>query len=173
MSWFSSLFGSSENKEFASVEKASEEIGGLNFKTALEARIKWKQRLKGVIDCTGTEVLDPHVVAKDNQCVLGKWLYSTGNEKFGTMPVFKEAVEAHAHFHKCAGHTLELAMNGQYAEAEKELTGGAFTKTSLTVTRHLLRLWKDVGIGHRTIVTLPYCTSIQRMQPAQYLSLSR
>jgi Chemoreceptor zinc-binding domain len=148
MSWFSSLFGSSENKEFASVEKASEEIGGLNFKTALEAHIKWKQRLKGVIDGTGTEVLDPRVVSKDNECVLGKWLYSAGHEKFGKLPVFREVVEAHAHFHKCAGHTLELALNGKYDEAEKELTGGSFAKASLTVTRHLLRLWKDVGIEH-------------------------
>lgn len=146
MNWFSSLFGKGHEKELAEVQHASEEIGGLNFKTALEAHIKWKQRLKGVIDGTGSEVLDPNVVAKDDQCVLGKWIYSEGNKKFGTLPVFKEVVTAHAHFHKCAGHTLELALDGKYAEAEKDLTGGEFAKASLTVTRHLLRLWKDVGI---------------------------
>jgi hypothetical protein len=148
MSWFSSLFGGGHEKEAAAVEAAEEVIAGLNFKTALEAHIKWKQRLKGIIDGTGTEVLDPRIVSKDNECVLGKWLYGEGGEKFGNLPVFKEVVTAHAHFHQCAGHTLELAMEGKNAEAEKELTGGTFAKASLTVTRHLLRLWKDVGIEH-------------------------
>lgn len=149
MGWLSSLFGgSSEAKEFTDIEAANEEVGGLNFKTALEAHIKWKLRLKGVIDGTGTEVLDPRVVSKDDQCVLGKWLYSDGQKKFGNLPAFKDVVNAHAHFHKCAGHTLELALEGKNTEAEKELVGGEFAKASLNVSRHLMRLWRDVGIEH-------------------------
>ena len=150
MGWLSSLFGKGDSnaKEFADIENASEEIGGLNFKTALEAHIKWKLRLKGVIDGTGTEVLDPRTVSKDDQCVLGKWLYSEGQQKFGNLPAFKDVVTSHAHFHQCAGHTLELALEGKNAEAGKELTGGSFARASMDVSRHLMRLWRDVGIDH-------------------------
>ncbi|MCX7192824.1 MAG: CZB domain-containing protein, partial [Proteobacteria bacterium] len=118
MSWWGSIFGS-KDKEFQDVkEEATEEIAGLNFKTALEAHIKWKQRLKGVIDGSGTEVLDPRVVARDDQCALGKWIYTEGQAQFGNQPGFVAVVTAHTHFHKCAGNTLELALDGKFKEAE-------------------------------------------------------
>lgn len=150
MGWLSTLLGNNSNdaKEFSQIEAANDVIGGLNFKTALEAHIKWKLRLKGVIDGSGTEVLDPRTVSKDDECVLGKWLYGEGQKKFGTLTVFNELVSSHAEFHKCAGHTLELALEGKTPEAEKELIGGCFARASLTVSRHLMRLWRDVGIDH-------------------------
>lgn len=149
MGWLGNLFGnnSKEASEYLKMEDASNEIGGLNFKTALEAHIAWKQKLKGIIDGTGTEVLDPTKVSRDDQCPLGKWIYSEGQQKFGGMAGFQELVSSHAHFHKCAGHTLELALDGKYQEAEKEMTGsGSFSKASLNVSRHLLKLWKELGI---------------------------
>lgn len=127
-------------------EDAKEEIGGLNFKTALEAHIKWKLRLQGVIDGTGTEAIDPMVVAQDNQCALGKWIYGQGGKEFGHIPEFKELVVAHTHFHKCAGHTLDLALEGKTAEAKAQIEGGDFAKASLTTSRHLMRLWRSMGI---------------------------
>lgn len=144
MAWWHSIFG---GKELANVkEDAGEEIAGLNFKTALEAHIKWKLRLKGVIDGTGTEVLDPRIVARDDQCALGKWINTEGTKQFGTHPEFISVVNAHTHFHKCAGHTLELALDGKVKEAEDDLIGGEFAKASLQVSRHLMRLWRDLGI---------------------------
>ena len=150
MSWLSSLFGGTSNSatEFSDLENKAEEIAGLNFKTALEAHIKWKHRLKDAIDGTGSEVLNPQVVCKDDQCELGQWLYGGGQQKFGNLTVFKDVVMAHSHFHKCAGQTLELALDGKNPEAEKELVGGSFAKASMDVSHHLMRLWRDVGIDH-------------------------
>ncbi len=146
MSWWGSIFGS-KDKEFQNLKTdSSEEIAGLNFKTALEAHIKWKLRLKGVIDGSGTEVLDPRVVARDDQCVLGKWINTEGMKQFGTHPGFISVVSAHTHFHKCAGHTLELALDGKTQEADEELASGNFARASHEVSRHLMRLWRDVGV---------------------------
>lgn len=148
MSWWN-IFGS-HDKETADIaatkENTSEEVGGLNFKTALEAHIKWKLRLQGVIDGSGTEALDPRVVAQDNQCALGKWIYGQGGKDYGSNPEFKELVAAHTHFHKCAGHTLDLALDGKTAEARQQIEGGDFAKASLSTSRHLMRLWRAIGI---------------------------
>ncbi|MGB8517809.1 MAG: CZB domain-containing protein [Gallionella sp.] len=146
MSWWKSIFGSNDKETQAIKDDAKEEVGGLNFKTAIEAHIKWKLRLQGVIDGTGTEALDPNVVAQDNQCALGKWIYGQGGSNYGNHPEFKELVAAHAHFHKCAGHTLDLALEGKADEARAQIDGGDFAKASLTTSRHLMRLWRTLGI---------------------------
>ncbi len=146
MSWWKSIFGSNDKETAAIKDDASEEIGGLNFKTALEAHIKWKVRLMGVVDGTGTEVLDPRVVAQDNQCALGKWIYGQGGQDYGSNPEFKELVSAHTHFHKCAGHVLDLALDGKNADAKAQVEGGDFAKASLNTSRQLMRLWRSLGI---------------------------
>ncbi len=145
MAWWNSIFGGNE-KEFSEIKAdAPQEIAGLNVKTAIEAHVKWKHRLKDVIDGTSTEVLDPNIVARDDKCALGEWLHGEGSKQFGTKPGFMPVVTAHAHFHKCAGHTLNLALDGKAKEAEAELTSGDFANASLDVSTQLMRLWRDVG----------------------------
>jgi hypothetical protein len=146
MNWWKSIFGANDEEIEGLKEDACEDIGGLNFKTALEAHIKWKMRLMAVVDGTGTEVLDPCIISQDNQCVLGKWLYDQGSNDYGNHPEFKELVSAHTHFHKCAGHVLNLALDGKTEDARKEIEGGAYALASLATSRHLMRLWRSLGI---------------------------
>lgn len=144
--WWSSLFGKNEKEPEFIARGDTEELNGLNFKTALEAHLKWKVRLMSVIDGTSTEVIDPNTVSRDDQCVLGKWLYGEGGKQFKEQAGFQNVVAAHAHFHRCAGHALEMALDGKNQEAAAEVTGGAFAKASLEVSRHLMRLWRDLGL---------------------------
>ncbi len=146
MSWLKSIFGVNDKEVEAIKEDTNEEVSGLNFKTALEAHIKWKIRLQGVIDGTSTEVLDPRIVSVDNQCALGQWIYGTGSHDFGDNPEFKALITSHTHFHKCAGHTLALALEGKTAEAQSQIDGGDYAKASLGVSRQLMRLWRSIGI---------------------------
>ncbi|MDH2918745.1 MAG: CZB domain-containing protein [Sideroxydans sp.] len=147
MSWWKSIFGGEDVKEAAGAKAdAAEEVGGLNFKTALEAHIKWKVRLMGAIDGTGTETLDPRIVSVDNQCALGKWIYGQGGNDYGNNPEFKQLVAAHTNFHKCAGHVLDLHLDGKDDVAKQEIEGGAFAKASHETSRHLMRLWRALGI---------------------------
>jgi hypothetical protein len=145
MSWWN-IFGSDDKTAAGVNTDAKEEIGGLNFKTALESHIKWKIRLMGVIEATETEILDPRVVSQDNQCALGKWIYGEGGKEYGYSSEFKELALAHTHFHVCAGHVLDLALEGRTAEAKAEVDGGDFAKASQATSRHLLRLWRSLGI---------------------------
>lgn len=145
MAWWSSFFGVGEKGLSEIKEGASEEIAGLNVKTAIEAHNKWKQRLKDVINGTSKEVLDPRIVSRDDQCALGKWLHDEGKKQFSAQPGFQLVATSHAHFHKCAGHTLELALKGKHEEAEAELSNGDFARASLDVSLQLMRLWRDAS----------------------------
>jgi hypothetical protein len=144
MAWWSSIFGKDE--EFTETkDDEKEEVAGLNFKSAMEAHLKWKLRLKSIIDGNSSESLEVKTVARDDQCDLGKWIHSQGSDQFGNNPEFKSVVEAHAQFHRCAGHTLQLALDGKFNEADAELTNGDFSRASLTVSRCLVRLWRNVS----------------------------
>lgn len=148
MAWWKSFLGG-DKKEFAEIkEDTSEELAGLNVKTAIEAHIRWKNRLKGVIDGSGNEVIDPHTVSRGDLCELGKWLNSEGHRKFGNHPEFSKILAYHSQFHRCAGHTLNLALDGKLDEADRELTNGDFARASLNVSLHLMRLWRDAGHHH-------------------------
>ncbi|MDD4963384.1 MAG: CZB domain-containing protein [Gallionella sp.] len=145
-SWWSTIFGSTEKEPEHIADDKDKEIGGLNFKTALEAHLKWKVRLMGIIDGTSTETIDPNIVSRDDQCILGKWLHGEGEKQYQEQPGFQNLVSSHAHFHRCAGNTLNLALDGKTQEAATEIANGDFAKASLDVSRHLMRLWRDLGI---------------------------
>lgn len=144
-SWWTTLFGNAEQLPTAANDE-DESIAGLNFKTALESHLGWKVRLMNVIDGTSEETIDPRIVSCDDQCTLGKWLHGEGAIQFGEQVGFQNVVTAHAHFHRCAGHALELALDGKNQEAAAEVSGGAFAKASLEVSRYLMRLWRDLGL---------------------------
>lgn len=147
-SWWSTFFSKDEQEPEHIARDENNELAGLNFKTALEAHLKWKLTLMSVIDGTNTEVMDPRIVSRDDRCTLGQWLYGEGAKQFGDQIGFQKVVEAHTHFHHCTGHALELALDGKNQEAAAEVAGGAFAKASLEVSRHLMRLWRDLGIEH-------------------------
>jgi hypothetical protein len=122
-----------------------EELEGLNFKSAIEAHLKWKTRLRAVIDGTSEEKLDPKIIAMDNQCVLGKWLHGAGGEKFGAHPHFKTLCAEHAKFHRSASLVLELALAKRTQQAMKEMESGDYRDTSLKVTAELAQLFVELG----------------------------
>jgi hypothetical protein len=128
----------------AMIAAGKEEVAGLNFKSAIDAHLKWKTRLRAVIDGTSEEKLDPQVIAMDNQCVLGKWIYGAGGEKFGTYPHFKTLRAEHAKFHRCASSVLELALAKKTQEAMKEIDSGEYRYVSLKVTGELAQLFVEL-----------------------------
>jgi Chemoreceptor zinc-binding domain len=157
LGWLKGLFDSHETGQESHISEATvkqadaimaagkEELEGLNFKSAIEAHLKWKTRLRAVIDGTSEEKLDPKVIAMDNQCVLGKWLHGTGGDKFGAYPHFKTLCAEHAQFHRSASQVLELALAKRTQQAVKELESGAYRDTSLKVTAELAQLFVALG----------------------------
>ena len=128
------------------VEK-SPEVGGLNFKSAVDAHMKWKMRLDAYISGTSTEQLDASVVCRDDQCPLGKWIYGHGGGQFGYSETFFDMKTHHAHFHRCAGDIVLAAQAGEAERARQLLHHGDYVHASERVKKLLARLFVLVSDG--------------------------
>lgn len=135
-----------------SIEKSAE-FAGLNFKTAIDAHMKWKVRLESYINGTSDEVLKVEVVCRDDQCPLGKWIYDKGGEQFGYSETFFDVKAHHADFHRCAGAVLETAQKGDKEGALKLLRGGDYVKTSERVKMLLARMFIIASEGRAAVDT--------------------
>lgn len=127
------------------VAAGREEIEGLNFKSAIEAHLKWKERLRAVIDGVSDEKLDPSVVARDDLCVLGKWLHGVGEQKFGGSGRFKSVCAEHAQFHRCAAQVLQQAIAHRHDDAIHSMEAGPYRDASVRVTGELAGLFAEIG----------------------------
>ena len=150
LDWFKRILGQKENETVSSPPPpadASMEVAGLNFMTAIEAHIKWKSRLESYIQGTSNEDLKVEVVCRDDQCPLGKGIYSTGGERFGAVDTFGEMKGQHTLFHQCAGRILETAQQGKKDEAMRLLQYGDYVRASEQVKRLLAKLYVRLNAG--------------------------
>ncbi len=122
------------------MSKLPEQCGELNFMAAIEAHVRWKVRLETYISGTGDEQLDAEVVCRDDQCMLGKWIYGPGGEKFGSHPKFPGLRETHKEFHRCAGEVIRRADSGDTDAARELLCKGDYAKYSHRIKSELARL---------------------------------
>lgn len=132
-------------------EMRSTEVAGLDFKSAVDAHMKWKVRLDAYINGTSTEVLDVDVVCRDDQCPLGKWIHSRGVSEFGYSETFFDMKAHHAHFHQCAGDVLRTAQAGEKERAHKLLHQGDYVRASERVKKLLAKLFVLVADGKTAI----------------------
>jgi hypothetical protein len=141
LNWFKRILGQQSEVAAQPPVETSAELAGLNFMTAIEAHIKWKGRLESYIDGTSDEDLKVEVICRDDQCPLGKWIYGTGGERFGTIETFGEMKGQHALFHQCAGRVVETAQAGKKDEARRLLQYGDYVRASEQVKRLLAKLY--------------------------------
>lgn len=154
LDWFKGIVGGDKNTaEPAAVaaDNAGAELAGLNFKTAVDAHMKWKVRLESYIGGTSTEQLKVELVCRDDQCPLGKWIYDKGGEKFGFSETFFDMKAHHALFHRSAGDVLAAAQAGDATGARKLLHGGDYVKASERVKMLLARLFVMASEGKEAI----------------------
>ncbi len=155
LDWFKSIVGggssSVEAPAIGGADEKNAELAGLNFKTAVDAHMKWKVRLESYISGTSTEELKVDVVCRDDQCPLGKWIYDKGGEKFGFSETFFDMKAHHALFHRSAGAVLATAQSGDKAAATKLLHGGDYVKASERVKMLLARMFIIASEGTEAI----------------------
>ncbi len=92
---------------------------------ALTAHTAWKQKLAQAIDA-GIIDPPPSVIAEDNLCVFGKWLY--GEEipiHVKQLPEYEEVRQIHAQFHKLTSQIAMLALVGEKEKAKLMLEDGS------------------------------------------------
>jgi hypothetical protein len=153
--WFSR--SSSSRSEFApttilaATEEKGAEVGGLNFKSAVDAHMKWKMRLESYINGTSSEDLKVDAVCRDDKCPLGQWIYSRGGGEFGYSETFFDMKAHHANFHRCAGDVLTAAQAGEKQKALQLLHHGDYVRASERVKKLLAKLFVLVADGKTAI----------------------
>ena len=146
MKWLRRLLGRAQNSP-ASIEETVKHVTGLNIQSAreigsvIEAHFAWKSRIQAVIEGSSSEILSVEVVSKDNQCILGKWIYGSGYQHYGDDTLFQGLRETHTHFHQCAGHVLALAQTGDKDQAQRSIQG-AFSAASRVVIAKLTEMYQ-------------------------------
>jgi chemotaxis protein histidine kinase CheA len=79
----------------------------------------WKSKLRESLDGKGTMTAAQASAYKD--CVLGRWLYSSGLGEFGDVPETEQLVNVHQRFHEAAREAISSKASGDTARFEKEL----------------------------------------------------
>jgi methyl-accepting chemotaxis protein len=92
---------------------------GLELESAKAAHLAWLGKLRVYLDGTGN--LSKEQVVSHRHCVLGKWYYAEGLEKFGHLNEMKELEQPHEQLHDLIKRIIELKSTGKQAEAEMAL----------------------------------------------------
>jgi len=136
MGFFSQLFGLSESKKTSIRDE-------INIMDAINAHIKWKIRLEKYLAGTSEEKLDPAVVCRDDQCVLGKWIHGSAEKHFQDGEGLKVLRDDHAEFHVIAGKIVSSVQKNDKITAET-LMKGPYMNASRKVVRDLTELNKGL-----------------------------
>jgi hypothetical protein len=129
MGWFAKLFG----RDGASASDTRTAIlSEVDIVECIDAHMKWKGRLQSYLEGTSKEQLDPAVISRDDQCVLGKWIHGPAPNYFHDDEGFLKLCSDHAYFHLIAGSVVQKAqerdleesaalLKNEYARASREV----------------------------------------------------
>ena len=106
---------------------------------AIQKHAEWKLWFRLAV--SANEPLDPRVIAKDNQCELGKWLYGEAQALYRRRKAHAHCLAHHAAFHVEAGKVAAV-LNAQCRnEAEHMLINGSpFAEASTALILALIEL---------------------------------
>jgi len=94
----------------------NDDASGMDFFKARSAHMAWRSRIRDFLD--GKLSLTEDEAVSHHHCVLGKWLYSTGLEKYGHFPEMQELEPEHEKLHTIIKEIVRLKGSGNEAEAE-------------------------------------------------------
>ncbi len=87
-----------------------------DFMAAKLKHTSWKLHLRDFLD--GRAGLTAAQATSHRDCELGKWLYTEGLAKYGSIPEMKLLVAEHEQLHATVRSVLDFKAAGQKAEAE-------------------------------------------------------
>lgn len=109
----------------------AEEAVKMNFDEAIVAHAEWK--LKLTLYLQGDGKLDHKVVCQDNQCKLGKWIYSEG-KKYSNEKAYEHLRAVHAQFHSTAAKVIKTVDDNNIELAKSMISADSeYSKISTTV----------------------------------------
>lgn len=152
--WIKSITSRNPDNHQVTIEEPTEsqqfedpdavEAAGLNFHLAILSHQKWKSRFKAMIDTGIIEALNPDVIAKDNECVLGKWIHGPAKEKFSAHSYYEKLRKDHAFFHQCASRVLVMIIRDEKQKALQEIQSGDYARASNNVIMDLAWMYQSI-----------------------------
>ena len=136
-----------KDSNHAHVDKAEDDSSmyGLNFQQAIEAHQQWKHRLSNYVEGKSNETLDPNTICRDDKCILGIWIHTSGKESFGHIPLYSDIKDTHAQFHTVAGDIVTRKQGGDSRGAHDLLNSGLYSKLSVNLQMMLAKLYIDIA----------------------------
>ena len=104
----------------------------VDFSKEMASHVIWNVRLRCFLD--GGECITEKQILSHRHCDLGKWLYSEGMEKYGTIPEVLELEKVHIEIHTVVKRVVQAKQAGDVPAAELE-----FKKLAL-VSRKIMPL---------------------------------
>lgn len=114
----------------------------MDFLKIINAHIMWKQKLQAYIQGTSPEHLDASVIARDDQCMMGQWIYGEGKLFEGTPP-YEQVRSEHARFHQLAAEVVRHVDHGDRDQAVT-LLHGDYAKISQVLKRGIIALSNEL-----------------------------
>lgn len=136
MGFFSTLLSFGEDKKAAIKNE-------INIMDAINAHVIWKIRLERYLNGTSDENLDPNIICRDDQCVLGKWIHGPALKHFSDDNGFVALRDDHAKFHIVVGKVVSNVQANDKAAADA-LMKGDYMAASRKVVNALTELGKHV-----------------------------
>lgn len=116
------------------------------IRNAIQVHSAWKERLGDAIQ-TGRSEFTVEIVCQDDQCRLGRWLY-TLSEPTKASHRWRCVQQMHADFHRHAANVLDLALMGNKAAAKAATSySSGFAQTSARLTAELKAWQQEVVIS--------------------------
>lgn len=116
-----------------------EQFHGLNMRDALDAHIRWVQRLENQISGSDREKIQVATVACDDRCALGEWIHGAARIQFGNLPEYANLKRDHAEFHLRVGEVLIDIQAGAVEDARNRMRD--IRRESGNVQLALIRLY--------------------------------
>ncbi len=116
----------------------------MDLNEAIQKHAQWKFRFRQAL--LTNELMDADVVAKDNQCELGKWLHGEGRSLYGQRNAHAQCLAKHTAFHIEAGKVAVMINAHRKHDAERMLANGSqFSEVSKAVAVALIELQNEMG----------------------------
>jgi hypothetical protein len=108
--------------------------------SARKAHSEWKVRFTRALDEGHGDAFDPKLIARDDQCPLGRWLHSAElPEVLRATPEFAAALEQHREFHLEASEVAGALKARNLDLARRSIhPGSGFDRASLALVKTLL-----------------------------------
>jgi methyl-accepting chemotaxis protein len=115
----------------------------MNFDTAREKHAEWRFRFKTAIK--NHEALDVEMIARDDCCDLGKWLYGEARAKYSRRKNYHECIDRHRDFHVEAGKVAVMINDKKFEAAMNAMSlGTGFSRASGALVGALSMLEEEI-----------------------------